>query len=186
MTDIDVDGVRETTPGSTDGTAEFGLWIGNRIVNPVERIRLENAWWSGLWTGSSSHATLFRDVTIATVAGHGVAIYNEHQTKRNTFERFNLGPNLDTGFKCEWNGSDGIPGGAGACSNTTYQDGTIRSKRIGVFLGEGSTGNVVRRVQFADQSCSAIAEDHGLQNAYYDNDFAHLGPGVHQILVGLC
>jgi hypothetical protein len=182
LTDIDVDGIHEIVPGSADGVAEYGVWIGNGVVNPVERLRIEHAWWSGLWTGSSSHDTIFRDITIATVdRPNGNAIYNEHETVRDTFERFQLGPNIEDGFSCEWN----YGAGAGACQNNVFQDGTIDSYKVGVYLDEGQVGNIVRRVKFLNQRCAAIVDRLGSGNSYSDNDYSGIAVGA-RALEGGC
>jgi hypothetical protein len=178
ITDVDVEGVREVVPGSSDGRAEYGVWIGNGVVNPVERLRIEHAWWSGLWTGSSAHDTTFRDLTIATVdrAG-GNAVYDEHQTTRVTFERFNLGPNIAEGFVCEWN----YGSGPGACTGSVFQDGTIDSQKAGVFLDLGQVQNTIRRVTFLNQECAAIVDNQGIGNTYLDNVYSGIAPGARQL-----
>jgi hypothetical protein len=182
VSDIDVDGIHETVPGSASGLAEYGVWIGNGVVNPVERLRVEHTWWSGLWTGSSSHDTTFRDITIATVDRvGGNAVYNEHTTVRNTFERFQLGPNIEDGFSCEWN----YGSGAGACQNSVFQDGTIDSHSVGVYLDQGQVGNVVRRVKFLNQRCVAILDRLGSGNSYLENDYSGIATGA-KTLAGSC
>jgi hypothetical protein len=178
ITDVDVDGVREVVPGSSNGQAEYGIWIGNRVAEPVERLRVEHAWWSGLWTGSSSHDTVFRDLTIGSVdRDNGNAVYNEHRTSGNTFERFALGPDVAEGFVCEWN----YGSGPGACAGNVFQDGTIDSRKVGVFLDEGQVGNTVRNVRFLNQSCAAIVDNHGIGNVFTGNDFTGLPAGVSQV-----
>jgi hypothetical protein len=182
VSDVDVDGIHETVPGSASGLAEYGVWIGNGVVNPVERLRIEHAWWSGLWTGSSSHDTTFRDITIATVDRvGGNAVYSEHTTVRNTFERFQLGPNIEDGFSCEWN----YGSGAGACQNSVFQDGTIDSQNVGVYLDQGQVGNVVRRVKFLNQRCAAILDRLGSGNSYFENDYSGIATGANT-LTGSC
>jgi hypothetical protein len=182
ITDVDVNGVRETTAGSSNGTAEFGVWIGNGVANPVQRLRSEHGWWGGLWTGASSHDTIFSDITISTVdVPGGVAVYNEHNTVRDTFENFNLGPYIGIGFNCEWNYS----GGYGACQYSTFQNGTIASKKTGVFLDQGQVGNTVQGVTFLNQTCAAIVDDQGTGNTYTNNDYTGIAPGA-VILAGYC
>src|SRR5581483_8580023 len=46
ITDIAIDGVHAATPGSSNGTAEAGLWVGNPVDNPVSRISVKNVYWS--------------------------------------------------------------------------------------------------------------------------------------------
>jgi chitodextrinase len=178
ITDVDVDGVHEAVPGSDNGRAEYGVWIGNGVVDPVARLRIEHAWWSGLWTGSSSHDTVFTDITISTVdRPDGNAIYNEHNTVRDTFQRFKLGPYIQEGFTCEWN----YGSGSGACANSVFQDGTIDSRKAGVFLDQGQVGNTVRRITFLNQTCAAIVDNQGVGNSYSDNDFTGLAAGAVQV-----
>jgi hypothetical protein len=182
ITDLDVDGVHESPPGSSNGTAEFGVWIGNRVANPVSRIRSEHGWFGGLWTGASSHDTIFSDITIRTVdAPGGVAIYNEHNTVRDTFESFNLGPYIDTGFNCEWNYGVGY----GACRDSTFSNGTIASHQAGVFFDQGQVGNSVQGVTFLNQTCAAIVNNHGTGNTYNNNDYSGIAPNA-GILTNYC
>jgi hypothetical protein len=175
VTDIYVDGVREATPGSTNGTAEFGIWIGDPVTNPVARLRSEHGWFGGLWTGAASRGTTFQDITVETVdSPTGVAIYSEHYTIGDTFQRFNLGPHIDTGFNCEWNHGSGW----GACQHTTFEHGTINSRTAGVFLDQGQFSNTVRAITFRGQSCAAIVDNHGTANIYRDNNVTAIAPGA--------
>jgi hypothetical protein len=107
----------------------------------------------------------------------GNAIYNEHNTVGDIFQRFNLGPYMNEGFSCEWN----YGSGTGACSNTVFQDGTIDSRKVGVFLDQGQVANIVRRVKFRHQSCAAIVDNQGVGNAYSDNDYSALAAGAVQV-----
>jgi hypothetical protein len=183
ITDVDVDGVREVVPGSSDGRAEYGVWIGNGVRNPVERLRIEHAWWSGLWTGSSSHDTTFRNITITTVdRPGGNAVYNEHKTVRNTFRRFVLGPGIDEGFVCEWN----YGSGPGACTGNNFQEGTIMSREVGVYLDEGQVGNSVRRIRFLGQICAGVVDNDGSGNIVSGNNFGSIAPGAKKVHRGSC
>jgi hypothetical protein len=175
ITDVNVKGVRESTPGSSNGTAEFGVWIGNRVANPVSRIRSEDGWFGGLWTGASSHDTIFRDITIRTVgAPGGVAVYNEHKTVRDTFENFNLGPYIGVGFNCEWN----YAGGYGACRDSKFLNGTIASHKVGVFFDRGQVGNTVQGVKAVNQTCAAIVDNQGIGNTYANGDYGGIAAGA--------
>jgi hypothetical protein len=176
ITDIDVNGVREPTPGSSNGTAEFGIWIGDEVQNPVKRLRSEHGYLGGLWTGASSHDTTFRDITVTTTdsPGGGVAVYNENNTIRDTFESFNLGPTIGTGFNCEWNYGSGL----GACQSNTYQDGTIASQKAGVFLDLGSVYNNIQYVTFQGPKCAAIVDNQGTTNTYTNNDYTGIASGA--------
>ncbi|HVF76687.1 MAG TPA: hypothetical protein VNA28_00195 [Solirubrobacteraceae bacterium] len=174
ITDLDVEGVREVVPGSPNGTAEAGVWIGNPVRDPVARLHVRGAYWMGLWTGAGSRETVFRDLTIDAVGrSSSPAVYSEHRTIRNTFERFRLGPDITAGFICEWN----YGSGPGACDGNIYQDGTVDSRGAGVFFDQGSLNNVVRRVRFLNQTCAAIVDNGGTTNTSSDNDVAGLGPG---------
>ncbi|HZP73284.1 MAG TPA: hypothetical protein VFA97_07910, partial [Gaiellaceae bacterium] len=48
ISDISVDGVSRPTPGSSNGTAEAGLWIGQPVIDGVHRIKVRNVSISGI------------------------------------------------------------------------------------------------------------------------------------------
>ena len=47
LQDISIDGVSRPVPGSSNGTAEAGLWIGEPVQNGVHRVSIRNVAWSG-------------------------------------------------------------------------------------------------------------------------------------------
>lgn len=175
ITDVSVDDVREFQPESSWGTAEFGVWIGNRVASPVERVRSEHGWQGGLWVGGSSRDTSFRDVTVSSVdrPNGGVAVYLEHFTDRDSFSAFNLGPHVAIGFNCEWNYGHGD----GACNHDTFENGTIASSSTGLFLDQGQKYNVAHDLRFLGQRCAAIVDNQGVDNIYTHNDYSNLASG---------
>jgi hypothetical protein len=141
----------------------------------VARLRSEHGWFGGRWTGAGSRGTTFQDITVSAVdSPTGVAIYDEHFTIGDTFERFNLGPDIDTGFNCEWNHGSAY----GACQHTTFEFDTIASRTTGVFLDQGQFANTVRAVTFRGQTCAAIVDNQGTGNSYGENNFTGVAPGA--------
>jgi hypothetical protein len=111
ISDMDVSGVYRATRGAADGTAEAGVWVGHKVTNGVHRIRVNDIGWMGLWTGNNCNDTEFTDIDIdlsysdagAPVgAANQVAVYVEHYTRRCSFKRFRLGPEVITGLNVEW------------------------------------------------------------------------------------
>jgi hypothetical protein len=164
ITDVDVRGVKEPVPGSDDGRAEYGLWIGNAVASPVARVRIRDFGWAGLWTGNNAHDLHFTDLDIdGSARADGNAIYIEHKTRRTVFERFRLGPRVKEGIVSEWDyGTE--PTGAGI--DNVVRDGVIDtnlagiSDRVGVFVGDGTERMTIRRVRFLHAQ-TACVEDRG-------------------------
>jgi hypothetical protein len=164
ITDVDVRSVKEPVPGSDDGRAEYGLWIGNAVRRPVARVRIRDFGWAGLWTGNNAHDLHFTDLDIdGSARADGNAIYIEHKTRRTVFERFRLGPRVKEGIVSEWDyGTE--PTGAGI--ENLVQDGVIDtnlpgiSDRVGIFVGDGTERMTIRRVRFLHAK-EACIEDRG-------------------------
>jgi hypothetical protein len=158
VADIVVDGVRRPTPGSSNGTAEAGVWIGNPVTNGVRRLKIRNVWLSGLETVNNAWDTEFSDLDIdMTRAGSsttGVGVYMEHKTIGCRFTRLNI--KARAGFNAEWN--YGIAGNGQR--DITITNGTIvaagTGNTVGIVLDEG-TGNVtVSGIKFVGQSWGGI------------------------------
>jgi hypothetical protein len=181
ISDVNVRTVRERTPGSEEGRAEYGVWIGNRVRAPVARIRIRDFGWAGLWTGNNANDVRFTDLDIdGSARAGGNAVYIEHKTRRNVFERFHLGPNIKEGFVSEWDyGTE--PTGAGI--DNVVRDGVIDtnkrgdSKRVGVFADQGTVGMRVSGVKFlhADYACIVNL---GRGTGIGRNDYRRRAPGA--------
>ena len=162
ISDISIDGVTRSAPGSSNGTAEAGLFIGERVANGVQRIRIRNVSYSGIEVVNNSWDTTFSDLDIDMSGPNesaGVGIYLEHFAINDTFTNFQI-TGANTGINAEW--SDGVVNNA-AAHNTTIQNGTIdgagasgKGNHAGVFLDEGSESTTIRNVAFANQNWAAI------------------------------
>lgn len=184
ISDVNVRTVKERAPGSEEGRAEYGLWIGNSVREPVARIKIRDFGWAGLWTGNNANDVRFTDLDIDDSArAGGNAVYIEHKTRRNLFERFHLGPNIGEGFVSEWDyGTE--PTGAGI--DNLVRDGVIDtnqrgvSDRVGVFVDQGTVGMKIRRVSFlhADYACIVNL---GRGTKISRNDYRRRAPGAVEV-----
>jgi hypothetical protein len=184
VSDIDVDGVAHTPLGSSDGRAEAGIWIGHPVVNGVRRIKIRNVSWSGIWVGNNSWNTTYEDLDIDMSGANeylGVAVYLEHFSYGNTFQRFHLRARF--GFSAEW--SDPALGGIAAAHFSTIQNGTIEAvtrkpgRSAGVYLDEGTEATTVTSIRFRNQNWAAIGAYKTVGvNRFQDNDYSGLAPGA--------
>ncbi|HXG77154.1 MAG TPA: hypothetical protein VNJ53_11330 [Gaiellaceae bacterium] len=179
--DIDIAGVKRAPVGSSDGTAEAGIWAGTRIE--LRRVRIREVGWAGIWTGARCDDSVLEDLDIDAVRGARVGIYIEHYTRRTVFRRFLLRARVHTGIKTEWadpayEGTNPVPGESLAASHhNVFEDGEIRSSWDGVAM-YNSVRNVIRRVRFARQRGAAIRDWGGVGNAWSGNDYRGLHPGA--------
>ena len=186
ITDINISGVVASPPGSSDGTAEAGLWVGQPVTNGVHRIKIRNVSMSSLWTGNNSWDTLFSDIDIDMSGANdysGNGIYMEHYTTANTFQNFQLTA-VHTGIVAEWN--YGTPGDQ-ASNNCIIQNGTIDatgdtislgiSQQTGIFLDEGTGPTTIQNVVFTGQSLAGIAE-YECSGTITVTNCSYTGPGV--------
>lgn len=162
ITDLDVDTVSRTVPGSSNGQAEAGAWIGEPVIGGVHRVKIRNVSWSGIETVHDVADTVFSDLDIdmrGPLEAVSVAVYMEHYTRRCIFEDFLI--YAATGFNGEWN--YGTPGDEGA-DHDTIRNGAIdaaggktrTSRTVGVNLDEGTDGTVVDGVTFRNQAWAAV------------------------------
>jgi hypothetical protein len=189
ISDISVDGVSRSTPGSSDGTAEAGLWIGEPVVAGVHRIKIRNVAWSGIETCNNSWNTNFTDLDInmsGPYAYTGVAVYLEHFSIGDTFTNFSI-TGSKVGFNAEWN--DGTPGNE-AAQNDTIQDGTIDANgwtnghTAGVFLDQGTGSITISGVTFQNQNWAGIgAYLNSGTNSFSGNTY-QLPPGAVSVSTG--
>ena len=182
VTDISVNDVAATVPGSSDGRGEAGVWIGEPVVNGVHRIRVRDTAWSGIETCNNSWDTDFTDLDIdmsGQPSGRGVGIYLEHFSRSDSFSRFRI-TGARIGYNAEWD--LGVSGNAGA-HNVVISHGTIdatgapSSQTTGVFLDEGTQSTTVKDVRFIGQTVAGIAaKDTTGQNDFAGNNWTKLGP----------
>jgi len=177
ISDIQIDGVSRSTPGSSDGTAEAGLWVGHPVASGVQRIRVRNVSWSGIETVNNSWNTTFTDLDIdmrTPVVSAGVGVYMEHFNYHNTFRNFVIN-GAKMGFVGEW--SDPSWNGIAGSHFSTITNGTIdaagaaSSKTWGIYLDEGTEATTVTYVTFRNQSFAAIdAYKNVGTNVFQNND----------------
>jgi hypothetical protein len=160
--DISVDGVARPRPGSSNGTAEAGIFLGHPVAEGVRRIRVRRASWAGIITANNSWNTTFSDVDIdmrGPKVTTGVGVYLEHFNYHNVFQRFVI-RGARVGFNAEW--ADPSWGGIAGSHGTIIRDGTIDAKGApfaktwGVYLDEGTESTTVTNVVFRSQSFAAI------------------------------
>ncbi len=163
ITDISVDGVSYAKAGSSNGTAESGLFIGHPVTDGVHRIRVRDAAVAGIETVNNAWDTTYTDLDIGMNGPHayaGVGVYMEHDSIHDVFDGF-LMKGVRAGFNGEWN--DGVPGNA-AAKHDIIRNGTIDAAgwpqgsghTVGVYLDEGSDSNTVVGVTFVNQTWAAI------------------------------
>lgn len=125
------------TNRSQNGTAEAGIWLGQRTL--AERLLILAGDWMGGWTGAVFTGTM-QDFQILGVPF--VGLYNEHRTVDAIFRRFRI-ESAATGINIEW-----WYGGEGS-RNLTFEDGYIKSASgTAVFVDAGNYGMVFRRCHF--------------------------------------
>ena len=178
ISDISVDGVSRPVPGSSHGTAEAGLWIGQPIADGVHRIKVRNVAISGIETCNNAFDTTFTDLDIDMSGPHaavGVGIYLEHFSRHLTFNTFTI-TGSQFGFTAEWD--DGTPGNA-AAHFTTIENGTIDTTgwalggpSIGIELDVGTETTTITNVTFKNQTFAAIDTYHTIgTNTFTGNTF---------------
>ena len=145
--DAIVRSILRQTPGSSNGTAEAGIWIGNTAS--VSRARIQRCGVTGIWTGSACNDSVFSDLQIDDIP---VGIYIENITRRTVFKKFVIGPNISTGVNSEWNLGD--PAGGG--DSNQIQEGLIDSTIVGVCFDEGTKNSTVSSVTFRNSSKAGI------------------------------
>jgi hypothetical protein len=186
VSDIVVTDVSRPTPGSSDGTAEAGLWIGHPVTNGVRRIKVSNVSWSGIEVVNNAWDTVYSDLDINVGGSNqyaGVGIYLEHFSYRNTFQRFRI-VGAKVGFTAEWD--DPGWGGVAAAHFTTIRNGlidaagsTIPRNQAGIYLDSGTESTTVTGVIFKNQNWAAIGAYRNTgTNTFEGNDYSGLAPGA--------
>jgi hypothetical protein len=168
LQDLDIRDVARPAAGSSGGTSEACLWIGNTAT--VSRVRVRNCGWEGVWIGTAANNALFQDIDVDST-GTGVGIWIEHFTRNTTLQHLRLGSSLSYGIACEW--ADPNWGSKPACTDITIQDSLFETHCVGVNLDEGTTRTTVRRSTFRNQRWAAIGNFRGNNNLNdtTDNDY---------------
>jgi hypothetical protein len=169
--DADVAHVGRPDPGSSNGSAEACIWIGN--TGSVRRVRLRSCAWTGLWTGTSTDRA---GVDGLDVDRAPTGVYIEHFTRDSTFRRLRIGPQVRVGLTAEW--ADPAWDRRPASVDNLIELSRFESWLAGVYLDEGTTRTTVRRSSFANQSWAAIGDYRGDGNAYGSNDYDGIDEGV--------
>ena len=164
LTDVSIAGVTRPVPGSSDGTGEACVWIGNPGV--VRRVHVRRCAWSGLWTGTAATDALFDQIDVDETP---TGVYIEHFTRRSTFQHVRVGEDVRVGILAEW--AAPAWGRRPASVENVIQDGWIGASVAGVYLDEGTTRTVVRRMTFVNQRWAAIGDYRGIDNAFSGNDY---------------
>ena len=188
ISDISVDGVTRSVPGSSQGTAESGVWIGHPVVNGVHRIRIRNVSWSGIETVNNAWNTTFTDLDIDMSGPNsvlGVAFYMEHYSYNLVISNFSI-TGSDVGIKAEWN--DPSWGGVAAAHNTTISNGVIDASgwnrsghTVGLFLDQGTESTSVSGVTFKNMNFAAIDAFNVVGTNNFTGNSYTLSSGVVQI-----
>jgi hypothetical protein len=187
ITDISINGVSESTPGRSGGTAEAGIWIGQPVTNGVHRILIRNVANAGIETVNNSWNTTFSDLNIDMGGPHaaaGVAVYMEHFTTRDTFTNFVI-TGAATGFNTEWD--NGIAGEA-AAHGDTIENGTIDAtgarragNTAGVYLDAGTGPMIVTNVTFKNQNWAGIGAYRDIGPNSFSGNTYRLATGAVQV-----
>jgi hypothetical protein len=176
--DADVADVGWPTPQASNGTAEACVWIGNTAT--VRRVHASGCAWEGLWTGTAAHDSLFEDVTVTHSA---IGVYVEHFVHGSTFRRLQIGPDITSGVYCEW--ADPDWGSKPACVDDVFEQSSFDTRKVGVWLDEGTAATTVRTSTFVNQCWAAIGSWRNDANRdLYDtsgNDYSGLRPGAESL-----
>lgn len=193
-----------TGPGSSNGTGESGLIVGAPVTNVVARIKTREVAMANLLCIRSCYDSTFRDLDLGgRVRGSGggtIGIYCEHKSKRNIFEKFLVGPNLNSGVQNEW---DGNTAGNGASYDNIVRNGTINTNlqagttggsqgtaiagatsRWGVHAGQGTTNLTVTNCVFQNSNYACIVDQNTSGCVYSNNDYSGRVLGTPTILPG--
>jgi hypothetical protein len=184
ITDISVDGVSRNVPGSSNGTEEAGLFIGQPVRNGVARIRVRNVSISGIETANNAWNTTFSDLDIDMSGpdqSFGVGVYLERFSREETFTHFFI-TGVQRGFTGEWDHD--VPGGAGSHS-TTIENGvvdaagsTIPGNQAGVYLDAGSESTTIENVTFKNQNWAGIGAFENIGTNTYSGNVYRLDTGA--------
>jgi hypothetical protein len=187
ISDIVVDRVSRAVPGSSNGTAEAGIFIGQPVENGVSRIRIRSTSWSGIETANNSWNTTFADldIDVSSRVVSPIGIYLEHFSRNDVITGFEI-KGAAIGIAAEWD--DGVAGNGGA-HGVRIENGTIDATGsldgvAGVYLDAGTESTTITRVIFKNQSWAAIGTYQNVgSNVIADNRF-ELQVGAHTVVHG--
>jgi len=171
LEDVDVARVGRPVRGSSNGTAEACVWIGN--TGSVRRVRARSCALMGLWTGTATRRATFDLIDVDRAA---TGVYIEHFTQDTTFQRLRVGGRVRVGLLAEW--ADPAWNGTPASVGNVVQDSRFESSLAGVYLDEGTTRTTIRRSTFVNQRWAAIGDYRGMGNSYYANDYRRIAEGA--------
>jgi hypothetical protein len=171
LRDMDVAGVSRSDPGSSRGTSEACVWIGNPAS--VSNVRARRCAWTGLWTGTAATNAHFDGIDID---GTRTGVYIEHFTHLSTFNRIRVGPGVRVGLTAEWASPDW--GSEPASVDNIVDHSRFESSLAGVYLDKGTTRTTIRRSTFVGQQWAAIGDYAGVDNRFYANDYRGLASGA--------
>lgn len=173
VSDILAIGIKYTAdPGFYDGTAEAGVWIGEKA--DVRRIKIRDCGWMGLWTGSACNGSRMSDIDIDDFPAE-VGIYCEHYTDNSILSRYNIGPNVRHGINCEWS-----PSPPASLTGTIFEDGRIDTTCVGIYMDQNCADSTARRTRFFNQDGFCLGSYLG-DNTLFDtagNDYSGRGGGA--------
>jgi hypothetical protein len=174
LADVSVAEVARAVRGSSNGTGEACVWVGNPGV--VRRIHLRRCAWMGLWTGTAATQALFDRIDVDQTP---TGVYVEHFTRRSTFQNMRVGEQVRIGVVAEW--AAPAWGGRPASVDNVIQDSWIGASLAGVYLDAGTTRTIVRRNTFVNQRWAAIGDYRGIDNTYYGNDYDAIAPAADDV-----
>jgi len=194
VSDINVSNVSRVPAGSSNGTAEAGIWAGTDCL--CSNIKIRNAGWMGLWLGGNANNGTYSNFDIDNIGSYGAGVYLEHYSRSNVFKNFVIGQSsngagIKVGFNCEWAdpayiGTNPVAGQSIAgCHFNTIQDGAIYSSYRGIQL-EDAEKTTIQRIKFIGQSDAALDDfmtaGSGQTTIWQNqgNDFSGIKPGALQ------
>ena len=194
VSDINVSNVSRVPAGSSNGTAEAGIWAGTDCL--CSNIKIRNAGWMGLWLGGNANNGTYSNFDIDNIGSYGAGVYLEHYSRSNVFKNFVIGQSsngagIKVGFNCEWAdpayiGTNPMAGQSIAgCHFNTIQDGAIYSSYRGIQL-EDAEKTTIQRIKFIGQSDAALDDfmtaGSGQTTIWQNqgNDFSGIKPGALQ------
>ena len=125
-------------PGSSNGTAEAGVWVGHAA--DVARIRVRGTGWTGLALVGGCSGVVVTDLDVDEVAhgylhpgGRGVAL---ELSTDSSFDRVHVGPGAMWGFGIEWDHGDGAPRNSGI----RIRNATLAAYKGGISADSGVHG----------------------------------------------
>lgn len=171
VSELFVSGVRSSSPGSSNGTAEGGIWLGNR--GEIRQVRVTDCG-IGIWTGSHCLDAIVEKFSVNQCT---TGVYIENITRDSTFRDFFIGAQTQVGITSEWNVGNVDLGG----DSNRIQLGTIYASSVGVYLDQGTKRTTLRSIRFKNCTWGNVGI-YDSPTSYYDSDpspsvrFEHYSP----------